>query len=369
MKLTFRLAAASLCLVVCQIQPVYAGIFDHVTLFGIVDAGVSYVDNGPEGEDRFGITHGGLSGSRWGLRGNETLTDDLRVRFTLEGGVNTITGNTLQGGRLFGRQANVSLVSDTWGGITLGRQNTLMISWMNKYNPFGNANFSSGKRVDTAFSDRMDQAIRYDGKIGNWSVGGYYSVGWNNSQDWADEKKGRMFGAGVKYNPGALDVAVLYHSKHATNPAADASSDNREDRVIVGASYNMERVKLFAGYGWLEQELTERKQDRDMYWLGTTFRVSSTHRISLAAYHLNGTVCPDLNATTCIADVANEEQKPTLYVLGNEFDLAKSTTVYANLAFAANSNGSAISVVNADGRDVQRGDDQLGAIVGVRYRF
>ncbi|WP_220348554.1 porin [Alkalilimnicola ehrlichii] len=272
--------------------------------------------------------------------------------------------------RLFGRQANIALESRQWGKITLGRQNTQMITWMNKYNPFVNANFSSIKRIDPAFADRMDNAVKYENRLGDVTVAGYYSFGWNNDQDWADDKLGRMAGGGIRYNPGALDMALLYHSKHANNPANGASSDNREDRAVAGVSLKLNPLTFYGGYRWLEQELADRELTSHLYWLGTQFEITPASRLSFAAFHLDGTVCSNLNAASCPAAHASESQRPTLLVVGKEYDFSRRTTLYTNAAYAANDRGSSVSVIGGGyGANVDPGEDQFGLIVGLRHRL
>src|SRR5690606_39415712 len=81
-----------------------------VTLYGIVDTGIEYVDNIAEYNDA-GERVGDSSSahftnltqsvpSRWGLRGSEDLDNGLSAVFTLESGFNTGTGTSGQGGRL-----------------------------------------------------------------------------------------------------------------------------------------------------------------------------------------------------------------------------------------------------------------------------
>ena len=86
-----------------------------VTLYGVVDANIEYVSNMSStaagtagfpgrGENKFGVTSGGLSGSRWGLRGVEDLGGGMKALFVLESGFGVDDGRMQQGGRLFGRQ-------------------------------------------------------------------------------------------------------------------------------------------------------------------------------------------------------------------------------------------------------------------------
>src|SRR3546814_19810064 len=87
-----------------------------VTLYGIIDEGVGYTHT--SGSDVFntkgtvkgtnyGLKSGTDYGSRWGLKGVEDLGDGLNVVFQLESGFDENTGESAQGGRLFGRQAPI----------------------------------------------------------------------------------------------------------------------------------------------------------------------------------------------------------------------------------------------------------------------
>lgn len=62
------------------------------------------------------------NGSRWGLRGGENLGNGYKVSFVLESGFESDTGlsDTKQNGRLFGREASIS-VSGGFGTLSFGR--------------------------------------------------------------------------------------------------------------------------------------------------------------------------------------------------------------------------------------------------------
>ena len=81
-----------------------------VTLYGIVDAGVTYRSNervgspgAYTGHSDVGLTTGNLSGSRWGIKGSEDLGGGMRALFVLENGFDITNGTSGQGGRQFGR--------------------------------------------------------------------------------------------------------------------------------------------------------------------------------------------------------------------------------------------------------------------------
>jgi len=55
------------------------------------------------------------------VRGNEALGNGFTAIFTLEGGISVDTGQSQQGGRLFGRQA-WGAIGHRLGEVRLGRQ-------------------------------------------------------------------------------------------------------------------------------------------------------------------------------------------------------------------------------------------------------
>src|ERR1700743_3847071 len=56
-----------------------------VTLYGLIDAGLTYTNN-QGGSHNFKESSGSISGSRWGLRGSEDLGGGLQAIFTLDNG-------------------------------------------------------------------------------------------------------------------------------------------------------------------------------------------------------------------------------------------------------------------------------------------
>lgn len=370
MKFTLRTAAACACLPLLYAGMAHAADTPPVQLYGLIDASVQTLSNGPGESSKTGMAGGNLNGSRWGLRGNEDLGDGLKAVFTLESGFDPSNGQSLQGGRLFGRQAYVGLSDRTLGTLTLGRHNTLMIDWMSKYSPFENAGFG-GKRIDAAFSDRMDNSIKYTGKLGPVSIGAYYSFGWNNEQSWTDTNTGRMIGVGARYQSGGFDAAVLYHSKRADAPKTGADSHNREDRILGALSYDFGDFKLYGGYRWLEQKLVQRDYISRLYWAGARVKAAPSTHLSAAVYYMDGTTCDNMNLVSCPAvQKAGDDQKPMLLIVGAEYDLSKRTTLYTLGSYALNDNGSSVSVIGGKyGVNVEPGKNQFGLALGMRHRF
>ena len=123
-----------------------------VTLFGVVDATIRYVDGGTNG-NIWSLTNSGYNSSRLGFRGTEDLGGGLSASFWLEAGVNndngtgsaSSTNNTVAGsasantgtqGLTFNRRSTVSLAG-SWGELRLGRDYVPYFWNTTIFDPFG----------------------------------------------------------------------------------------------------------------------------------------------------------------------------------------------------------------------------------------
>lgn len=103
-----------------------------VTLYGVIDDGLTYVSNA-SGHHAFKMEDSIASGDNFGFKGVEDLGGGLSTVFDLEGGFNPNTGASRQGGLEFGRKAYVGLSSTQYGTLTLGRQFDQMVITLLRY--------------------------------------------------------------------------------------------------------------------------------------------------------------------------------------------------------------------------------------------
>src|SRR6202012_2683688 len=99
-----------------------------VTIYGIIDAGVTHLSNS-NGKPVYALTSGVMSGSRWGFLGSEDLGGGYKAIFRLENGFNVNNGTAAQGGLEFGRQAYVGL-GTPYGTVTFGRQYDSVVDYL-----------------------------------------------------------------------------------------------------------------------------------------------------------------------------------------------------------------------------------------------
>ncbi|NUO84657.1 MAG: porin, partial [Cupriavidus sp.] len=158
--------------------PLAAAAQSSVTLYGVADINVEYVNrvgavpvaangfNPGAGDKVFRMASGGLSGSRWGLRGMEDLGNGWQASFVLESGFGVDNGALQQGGRLFGRQAFVALRHAGLGQLSLGRQYTSIFEALANFSPTAYATQYEPVVLQAGANFREDNTVKYTGQFG-----------------------------------------------------------------------------------------------------------------------------------------------------------------------------------------------------------
>ncbi|SFU26571.1 porin [Paraburkholderia aspalathi] len=216
-----------------------------VTLYGLIDEGIVYQSNtgGANGGKRIFLdSTSGLTGSRWGLKGDEDLGSGLHAIFTLESGVNLNSGALAQGGDLFGRQIFVGLKSDQAGSLTFGRQYDMVfyfIAFLRNSGAIGTSLFAPpGDLANTADSVRVNNAIRYmSPTYRGFSYGAEYSVGGAPGNTTANSG----YSLGAKYEGGPLSIgAAFQYFKNPTSSTAGSGlfTDNPNGASQLANSLN-----------------------------------------------------------------------------------------------------------------------------------
>jgi predicted porin len=210
-----------------------------VTLYGLIDAGVTYVNStktATGGHSLIAQQDGataGLSGSRWGMRGNEDLGGGLAAIFVLEGGFSYNTGASGQGGDLFGRQAFVGLSSTQFGTVTLGRQYDTGVDLLQPlaaYGTWGNLTSHAGDIDNIGNLNRINNAVKYvSPTYAGLKFTGMYSFGGVAG----DTSHNEVYSLGAAYAMGPVKLAADYlYAKDpnsgffAMNPGASTTGSN-----------------------------------------------------------------------------------------------------------------------------------------------
>ncbi|QSN64556.1 porin [Caballeronia sp. M1242] len=162
-----------------SIAPLQAQAQSSVTLYGILDAGITYVNN-TGGSHVVKFDDGISYGNRIGFRGTEDLGGGLQAVFALESGFHLGNGSYAFGGAEFGRQAYVGLASKEWGQVSFGNQLDMTEEFVYLYNISA---WASGYAIhqgdfDRMNGDRLPNSVKFlSSNYGGFTFGGMYSFG------------------------------------------------------------------------------------------------------------------------------------------------------------------------------------------------
>ena len=342
-----------------------------VTLFGIVDTNVSYLDGvsnaaGTNTESKYGIGTSGNATSRLGFRGVEDLGGGLKAGFHLEGEIFGDDGNA--SGFNFKRRSTVSLAGG-FGEVRLGRDQVPSYTKFISYDVFGQVGIGqfmgwsdwNGNNQTTANNNNDANGIRSSNMISYYTpnFSGFTAglgYGFDEKADTTNSKKGRYVGGYVAYDNGPLSVALSYDESSAlvlTSPAATGADRNR---LTLGGSYDLNVVKLNAILQQTKDDVpggSERKVNA--YMLGASAPVGAGEvKLQYALY-----------------DQKAIDSKAHQISLGYVHNLSKRTAVYGTVAYMDNKDASKLNL-SAKGLgtiDARAGDSQTGYQVGIRHAF
>lgn len=256
-----------------------------VTLYGKVDLGLNYTHTDVDGvsSDNWGMKSGQNSGSRFGIKGTEQISEGLTVGFQLENGFDADDGRFKYGNddgeRIFGREARLFVQTD-FGELGFGRMGGLD-SGSGSYDIFGGnagvfgtgwSGIGSDSAIFLGMSSRYDNMITYKSPtFGGVTVYAQASLKQDSSKDGdeASSKADRYYALGATGTWGALStgvVASMYDYGHNANKTGSISYDfgdtwpddqvkdvtTDDDGFAVGAfvayDFNVTKVTLGAQY-------------------------------------------------------------------------------------------------------------------------
>jgi len=322
-----------------------------VTLFGVVDTGVTYTTgSGPVSTSKWQLSSSGNSFSRLGFRGTEDLGGGYSAGFWLEAGLATDTGTGLptnsnnqlsgltapNGGLTFNRRSTVSLTGP-FGELRLGRDYTPTFWSTALFDPFGTGGgiganqiyFSGLGGLPAQTGTRVSNSVGYFLPQG---LGGFYgqlmvASGENDSRSVlpgplaiSNKNDGNYAGGRIGYQNGPVNIALA--TGRTTYVAGNLTVSN------LGASYTFER--------WMGLKL--------MTELYTESLGPVDGRGALLGFSL------PIGVGEIKGSFARYQRRPgggvpnptsDKFALGYVYNLSKRTAVYATVARISNSNGAA----------------------------
>jgi general bacterial porin, GBP family len=349
-----------------------------VTLYGIVDAGITYTTN-VNGNNNFAGTSGNVQASRWGLRGVEDLGGGLKAVFTLESGFNIMNGQ--QNGGLFNRQAFVGLTQDQFGTLTLGRQFDSMIDYVGPMTAVGSwggtytAHLLDSDDLNATFS--LNNSIKYASpNFSGFRFGGLYSFS-NEAGGFADN---RAYSAGMSYEYGGLRAGAAYTQINGVNATAGGAvqgsplastfgagvdGNARQRNWGAGASYTF--GPMVGGVVFTQARINDSFGSVRFNNLEGNLRYNLTPALGIGAMY----TYTNVNGSMLDANGSNSAHWHQ-FALQADYSLSKRTDVYLEGVgmWGAGQNAVGITQVGYQGPDNFSSSKNQGIVTtGIRHRF
>lgn len=264
-----------------------------VTLYGIADV-VVHKDKDVSAK----MTSGGVSTSRWGIKGSEDLGGGLQANFNFEQGLDLTTGALKS--PPFGRQAYVGF-SGGFGAIKLGKTWNAYDDMAGAANDVFDSVLSSARIAPSSndYNSSPDQAIYYSTP----TMGGFSAAVGTSFKTGADNLRVSSFRVG--YEGGPVYVGLGYEN---------VSGDVAELKNLrLNGTYDLGAAKVLAAYGQTKGASTAAGVDTKDFSLGVDVPLSAALTLSTGFTQVR----PDTGGDTASS-----------FALGANYSLSKRTSVY-----------------------------------------
>jgi predicted porin len=352
-----------------------------VTLYGVADAAVIAQKSGAPNTGTVTTVGSGVNGgSRWGLRGEESLGDGLKAVFQLEQGFDIDTGaaSSYSGnpstatpaspngtpGTGFNRRAYAGLETRI-GTLTLGRDYTpfyfsALGADIFRLGMFGNLQTTVAPAGGSERFARVSNAIFYlSPDLHGLRLRAVYSLGSESAGGPGQLPRGtnRFAGLGAEYTHGDLYLTASYQTLEfpvvAGTPAAFTGATQHRDDGLAGVKYDFGSFALAAGYWRMGAP-----QSVSDAWLGASVKLGP------------GTVLAQVQRFRQ-DNPAGAERKGTALGLAYTYPLSKRTTLYASYGRTTNNATGSFGVASS-GMTLAAGAvgaDPSALAVGMRHNF
>ena len=246
----------------------------NVTLYGIADIwfGSFKTDDGMGNSvTNTKLDSGGVSESRWGVKGSEDLGGGLKANFKLEQGFNLDTGSGAAG-QAFSRYSYVGF-SGGFGEVKLGKTGTAYDDVQGASDAVFDSALSPMNHVfaSTGYNWNPANTIYYvSPTFSGFSGAVSYSLGENKT---ATTSASSITSMNLQYANGPLAAQFGYQVEDSAAP-----DDAKFTRL--GASYNFGVATLKATYGKVNNVANTAGYDATDYQIGVDFPVSSALTLS-----------------------------------------------------------------------------------------
>jgi len=333
----------------------------NVSIYGIIDTGVEYVNHANAKQDSLiRLSSGAMNTSRIGFRGTEDLGGGLKAVFQLENGFKVDTGDFDSTGVLFNRQANVGL-EGSFGRVVAGRSFTTTYDFILPFDPMGYSGQYSWVTSAGATGGRKDgmptnlsNILKYQGKFGGFKLGATYGFG-ETAGSTSDSAK---YDLGIGYESGPFRIAATFDRVNSAAVSAANSAFDKATSIHLAGDYQLgDKLDLNLGYRNYKKTLASNAPDlrSDFFWGGASYKVTPVVTLIGAIYYQNIKNLP-----------SGKDADPIMYSVRGKYALSKRTDLYLSAAYAKAKNQ---QLVGLSRDDIAYGSSQTGMIAGIQHRF
>ncbi|PMS14394.1 porin [Trinickia dabaoshanensis] len=360
-----------------------------VTLYGVIDAGITYTSNAG-GKSNWQQTSGGIDQTRFGLRGSEDLGNGLKAIFNLESGFNLNNGRYANSGSEFNRQSYVGL-SSNYGTVTLGKQYDAEQDFLAPLSATGSwggtsfAHFANLDNLNSNYGTSVNNSIKFTStNYAGFTFGGTY--GFSNQAGAFANNREYSIGAAYQYqglrvgaayaqqnnplagNSGASDGSALGAFAGGfvgglTNGAVTSIGNFRQRTYGVGANYAFGPAQV--GAVWTQARLDNGQIPLSIHQ--NNYEINAKYNLTPALGLGVAYTFTDQNESIFGAEASQRYHQVGVQA---DYALSKRTDVYAQVAYQhANGTGGVAAIYNGTFSGVSTSDNQTAATVGLRHRF
>lgn len=341
-----------------------------VTIFGIVDLNLRYVDNTGAGE-RKSMGTDGINSNRLGFRGVEDLGGGMRAGFHIEGAMSPDDGTAA--GQQWRRRSTVSLMGN-FGEVRLGRDYTPTFWNTTIFDPFGTNGVGSSLNVARAVggaggAGATSQAtyVRSNNAVSYFlpAMGGLYGQVMVAPGEGATGAAGGAYEGGrIGYAAGPFNVALSLgqqeysgSSKYKTKNVAGSFKFGVTTLMV---QYNDDALDADAARVATPQELAEER------WLFGASIVMGQGLINVSYVKSDW---KNDNPTTVGVNESNSDA--TQLAIGYVYNLSPRTALYATYSKISNDGTSTFAVAGGGSSPgaVTAGGSSTGMEFGLRHSF
>ncbi|BCZ82495.1 porin [Paraburkholderia terrae] len=370
-----------------------------VTLYGLVDAGLTYVSNEAtrnspitpngltDGKAVFGMTSGNVQQSRWGMRGVEDLGGGLKAVFNLESGFNVNNGslanNNASNNSLFNRQAYVGLSTIDYGTLTLGRQYDSVVDYLGPVSAAGTwggtyfAHRGDNDNLNSTFS--ISNSVKYQSL--NYAGASFNALyGFSNSASGFANNRAYSVGAGYEYAGVHFAAAYLQIQGLNSNNSSGAIQNlptlamtnlpGLQNQRTWGLGSNYEIGPFTLGALFTQTRYQDNIGDSSVRYNNHEIhaRYSMTPALSFGAAY---TYTQGLRSTPRTSATSNSSAHWNQFGVQADYALSKRTDIYAESVMqigADNQVGANVTQVNGTS-EPSTSKSQYVVSAGIRHRF